>query len=185
MKLIALMFALSSVVSLGTGTRWTTVHLPIHVLYVDEGPSGGMTEVPCVTSHIDVFERRIGLMNSVYVPHYARWNIPTDANLITLYGLTVSMTFDMKSDPKNPKRTIVIDCENSVRPKGYPFSVDEVVEKVKAGVKLNLNPETIKVRLKKEKEGEDSADQHATALESKAKAKGKGQPKPESEVRPH
>ena len=154
MKLIALILALSSIELWGTGTRWITVYLPTHVLHVDEGSPGGMTKVPCVTSASATFERGIGLMNSPYVPHHSDWNIPADTNLITLYGLTVSGAYDMKNDPRNPRLVITIDCANSVRPKEYPFSIDEVVEKMKACVKLNFNPETIKVRPKRKKGGE-------------------------------
>lgn len=137
-------------VSWGSGTRWTTVFLPTHVLYVDEGPSGGMTEVPCVSSARPGYEEQIGLLNTPYMPHHGTWNIPADANLITLYGLTVSGSYDVKNDPKNPKLIITIDCSKAVRPKHYPFSVDEVVEKVKACVKLNVKPSTIKVVQKRE-----------------------------------
>lgn len=103
--------------------------------------------MPCVTStNVD---KAVGLMNSSYVPHHSNWNIPADSNLITLYGLTISVRCDMKSDPKKPKRIVIIDCEKSVVPKGYPFSMDEVVEKVKACVKLNFGTEEIKVLSKK------------------------------------
>ncbi|MGJ8696206.1 MAG: hypothetical protein ACSHYF_07800 [Verrucomicrobiaceae bacterium] len=181
MKLISLIFTLSSVVSWGSGTGWITVHLPTHVLFVDEGPPGGVTEVPCVTSASSSFERVIGLMNSPYVPHHTVWNVPADTNLITLYGLIVSGAYDMKSDPKNPKLVITIDCANSVRPKGYPFSIDEVVEKVKACVTLNFNPETIKVRPKRNKEERVGAGQPAMAPELKPEGEEKSQP--EAKVR--
>ena len=162
MKLITFIFALSCLASFGTGTRWITVHLPTHVMFVDEGPPGGITEVPCVSSSTTSFEREIGLMNLPYVPHHGVWNVPADTNLITLYGLTVSGAYDLKTDPKNPKLIITIDCAKSDRPKGYPFTVDEVVEKVKACVKLNFDTTTIKVRPKKEGEQEE-ADRHPTA----------------------
>ena len=151
MKLFALMLALSSVVSFGSGTRWITVDLPTHVLHVDEGDSGGVTKLPCVTSSSTSFERQIGLMNSPYIPHHTNWNIPADVNLISLYGIKVSGVFDLKNDPKSPKLIIVIDCAKSVRPEGYPYTVDEVVEKVKRCVKLNFHSEGIQVLLKKDK----------------------------------
>ena len=101
--------------------------------------------MPCVTSSTASYERVIGLMNSPYIPHHANWNVPADANLITLYGLTVSGKYDEKGDPKNPKLIITIHCAKSTSPKGYPFTLDEVLEKVKASVKLNLNTEEIVV----------------------------------------
>ena len=151
MKLIALILAFSSITSWGTGTRWTTVNLPTHVLYVDEGPSGGITKVPCITSASATFERTISLMNAPYVPHHVTWNVPGDVNLITLYGLSVSGVYDLKGDPKAPQLIITIDLTKSVHPKGYSFSVDEVVEKVKACIELNFKPKTIKVRPKENK----------------------------------
>ena len=151
MKLIALLLAFSSVVSWGSGTRWITVHLPTHVLYIDEGAPGGITEVPCVTSSSSTFERTIALMNAPYVPHHTNWNVRADTNLITLYRITILGVLDLESDPKDPKLIITIDCSNSVVPDGYNFSLDEVVEKVRQCVTLNLNPEEIKVIPKEEK----------------------------------
>ena len=162
MKLITLILVLSSLTAWGTGTRWISVHLPTHVLHVDEGPPGGITKVPCVTSASASFERGIGLMNSPYVPHHSVWNVPADTNLITLYGLNISGAYDLKSDPQEPKLIITIDCTKSVHPKGYPFSIDQVVEKVKACVKLNFNPETIKVLRTKEKDGEQDVEPQST-----------------------
>ena len=182
MKLVALVLALSTIISWGSGTRWTKVHLPTHVLYVDEGPSGGMTEVPCVSSSTATFERQNGLLNSPYVPHHSNWNVPADTNLITLYRFSVSGAYDVKSDPKNPKLIITIDLTNALRPEGYPFTVDEVAEKVKECVKLNFNEATIIVRPKSEKEGEQVGTvQPATRPESTSE--GSDKPQPESEGR--
>ena len=154
MKLTALLFAFTTVVSMATGTRWVEVVFPTHVLFVDEGDSGGMTKVPCVTSSSSTFERQIGLLNSPYIPHHGNWNIPSDANLITLYGLSVSGAYDPKSDPKNPKLVITIDLTKAFRPDGYPFTVEEVVDKVKECVELNFDGATIEFRPKKEKQAE-------------------------------
>ena len=154
MKLVALLLVLSSLASLGTGTRWITVSLPTYVLYVDEGPSGGVTKVPCVTSSSSSFERVIALMNLPYTPHHGSWNNPADTNLVTLYGITISGSHDVESDPAKPKLNIIIDCAKSSRPKGYPFSIDEVLEKVKVCVRLNFDPDTIRVRPNRKKTGE-------------------------------
>jgi hypothetical protein len=173
MKLIALILALSGSVSWGTDTKWTTLHYPTHVLFVDEGPSVGMTVVPYVTSSSSsTCDGRIRLLNSPYVPLHDNWNAPADANLITLYGFNLSGVYDVKSDPKNPKLIITIDLTKALRPEGYPFTVDEVAEKVKECVKLNFNEATIVVRPKSEKEGAGNG-QPATRSESKSEGKDK------------
>jgi hypothetical protein len=182
MTLIALVFALSTIVSWGSGTRWIKVHLPTHVLYVDEGSSGGMTEVPCVDSSTASFERTIGLLNSPYIPHHCNWNVPADTNLITIYRFSVSGAYDVKSNPKNPKLIITIDLTKALRPEGYPFTVNEVADKVEECVKLNFNEATIVVRPESEKEGEQvGTGQPATRSESDLE--GGDKPQPEAEGR--
>ena len=150
MKLLALLLAFSSITLWGSGTRWATVHLPVHVLFIDEGPPGGITEVPIVTSETATFERVINVMNAPYVPHHTNWNVPSDTNLITLYGITITGAVDKESDPKDRKIIVTIDCSNSVIPNGYGLTLDQVVEKVRECVTLNLNPEETIVIPKKD-----------------------------------
>ncbi|MCP5543199.1 MAG: hypothetical protein H7A49_04760 [Akkermansiaceae bacterium] len=183
MKPIALILAFTTVVSWATGTRWVTVYLPTHVLFVDEGSAGGMTNVPCVDSSSATFERTISLLNSPYVPHHSRWNIPSDTNLITLYGLSVSGAYDPRSDPKNPKLVITIDLAKASRPADYPFTINEVLEQVKECVKLNFDGAAIEVLLRKEKEEEQGAVPQS-APRSEPDSAGGENPQHESEERP-
>lgn len=139
MKFIVLFLILSSLISSGTGTRWITVYLPVHVLDVDEGEPGGVIGVHCVTSASASFERTLAIMNTPYIPHHTTWNDPADANLISLYGIQISGA----PDPDSEKLIITIDCTQAAQPKRYPLSVDKVAEKVKECVKKNLHAQEV------------------------------------------
>ena len=159
MKLVALILTLTTAVSMATGTRWIAVQLPTHVLYVDEGPPGGITEVPCVTSASATFERTLSLMNSPYTPHHLTWNHPSDVNLISLYGLKISGKYDTETNPDNPKLHIVIDLTKSAKPEGYPFSVAEVVEKVSV-CEIELRSRVNRSSLGRRLRGENKTQHH-------------------------
>lgn len=146
MKYFTLILLISTITSWGSGTRWINVSLPTHVLFVDEGDSGGVTEVPCVTSSSSSFERIVSVMNLPYIPHHGNWNQPKDTNLVTLYKISISGRIHGESEKRMLE--ITIDCRKAVRPEGYPFTIDEVIGQVKKCVKSNLNPYSIKTLLR-------------------------------------
>lgn len=141
---------ISSFSVFGSGTRRYSVHLPTYVLHVDEGDPEETIEVPCISSSSSApFGRRVELMNTPYIPHYANWNKPKDTNLITLYGIKVSVKYDVTIELKNQDPEIIIDCKNAVKPNGYALSIEEVLTRVVACSKLNFEIEKVSIINKK------------------------------------
>ena len=137
---------MSSIVAYSGQTRREGVYLPTYVLYIEEGEAFEMTYVPIVTSSTSApFAVGIGMMNTPYTPHHGAWNVPGDTNLITLYGITVSSTYDPTKDWKKQKPVIIIDCKNANKPDGYTLTIEEVVVKVTECSELNFKGKEVKV----------------------------------------
>lgn len=146
MKLIILLSILSITSSFGSGQKWTWTYLPLHVLNVDEGENTQIVKVEFVTSGENA---QIIIMNREYIPPTVSYEKPRDTNLITLYGIQISLQPQSGIDIKSIKKgTITIDSTKAIRPKHYPYTIEQVVEIVSQCVKKNFNSNFYDIKLK-------------------------------------
>lgn len=68
-----------------------------------------------------------------YVPPAGVWNDPHDVNLASLYGIGVGAT-EKYTDPRALE--VTIDATKARVPKGYPFTIEQVVDAVTTCVKM-------------------------------------------------
>jgi hypothetical protein len=114
--------------------RLTFLHLPVYFLS-DTDPELTKLSVPFVTSYASP-EALLGAMNLPYRPHHdASWRTQEDINLISVYGF--QLEYAPISGSKDYRLTI--DTSKAKAPDGYPFSVQDVLEKIKLCAPLNYN----------------------------------------------
>jgi len=75
-------------------------------------------------------------MNHAYIPHHdGSWNSKQDVNLISVYGFKLS--YKQIEGSKNYRLTI--DASKAKAPEGYPFSVQQVLDRIKICAPLNFD----------------------------------------------
>ena len=109
----------------------TEVTLPLYLHGADTDPIISFEPVPFVTFHSDP-EWRFSAISTPFVPPTDGTWERLDVNLASLYGVTVSGTYDEQG-----KGVLVsIDASNAHIPDGYPFTIDQVIDAITTCVKV-------------------------------------------------
>ena len=114
--------------------RLTFLHLPVY-FHSDTDPELTKLSVPFVTSYASP-EAVLGAMSLPYRPHHdASWKTQEDINLISVYGFQLAYAPILGTKDYR----LTIDASKAKAPKGYPFTVQDVLEKIKLCAPLNYN----------------------------------------------
>ena len=114
--------------------RLTFLHLPVY-FHSDTDPELTKLSVPFVTSYASP-EALLGAMSLPYRPHHDEsWKTREDINLISVYGFKLSNA----PIPCTKDYRLIIDASGAKTPDGYPFSVQDVLEKIKLCAPQNYN----------------------------------------------
>ena len=114
--------------------RLTFLHLPVY-FHSDTDPELTKLTVPFVTSYASP-EALLGAMSLPYRPHHdTSWKTQEDINLISVYGFQLAYA----PIPGTKDYRLTIDTSKAKAPDGYPFSVQDVLEKIKLCAPKNYN----------------------------------------------
>ena len=121
--------------------RLLSTFRPVY-FHSDADPKILMQSIPFASAFASP-ETEIAAMSRPFIPeHDNSWAHPVDANLITVYGLKLTL-LDIDG---SPNYELVIDASEAVRPDSYPFTVAEVVEATKRCATLNF-PKSNEIKL--------------------------------------
>ncbi len=109
-----------------------SVKQPLYLHGSDESPGISITDVPFVTHYADPEWRFPAICQPFVPPTDGSWKTPHDVNLASLYGITVSGTYENGS----PDFAVTIDASKAKVPEGYPFTIAQVIDSVETCVKL-------------------------------------------------
>lgn len=138
LRMKSIFFALLlSIVQAASGSllRLDSVSLPLYLLGSETDPRISIESVPFATFHADP-EWRFSAISKPFVPPTDRSWRPHDVNLASLYGLAVGGN----SKENSKDFSVTIDASKAVRPEGYPFTVEQVIDAVVTCVKLMYPP---------------------------------------------
>jgi len=109
-----------------------SVKQPLYLHGGDESPGIAITDVPFVTHYADP-EWRFSAISAPFIPSKdSGWKTPHDINLTSLYGISVGGTYRKNSRDFE----VTINASEAAVPKGYPFTVAQVIDSVETCVKL-------------------------------------------------
>lgn len=109
-----------------------SVKQPLYLQGGDEDSSIRITDVPIVSNFADP-EWRFSAISMPFVPaNDGGWKTPSDANLVSLYGVKISGTYAKG----NRDMAVVIDAAAAKIPEGYPFTIGQVIDAAETCVKL-------------------------------------------------
>jgi len=132
MKPIFLLLFLSfSAIATGTELRLTSVTQPLYLHGSDTDPRISIESVPYVTFGADP-EWRFTAISVPFVPPTGGPKPSHDVNLASLYHVIVAGTY--KEDGKNI--LVTVDASKALQPKGYPFTIEQVIDAVVTCVKI-------------------------------------------------
>ena len=73
-------------------------------------------------------EALLAAMSQPYIPHHdSSWKTTEDGNLITRYNVDLTS----EPDPDTSDYIMSIDLTDASKPKGYTFTISEVIERIK------------------------------------------------------
>ena len=109
-----------------------SVKQPLYLHGSDEDPGIRITDVPIVSHYADP-EWRFPAICQPFIPAVdGSWKTPHDVNLASLYRVSVEGAF--KKDSRD--FIVTIDGSKAEIPKGYPFTIAQVIDSVETCVKL-------------------------------------------------
>jgi hypothetical protein len=132
--LLALLLCLSPVAS-GTALRIDSVVLPLYLHGSDSDTVIKFERVPFVT-FFNASEWCFGAMSKPFIPSTDGTWKPHDVNLVSLYRIEVDGAYK----DNNKDMLVKIDASKAVRPEGYPFTIEEVIDAVTTCVKTMSPP---------------------------------------------
>jgi hypothetical protein len=123
-----------------TQKRLDSISLPVYYHGSDTDPTIETLSVPYAVYSSEP-EWKGAAMSRPYIPPALEANHqPGDVNLLSLYGIEVSsdLVVDEGKRTSGPDVIVAIDASKAVRPDGYPFSIEEVIESARTCVRLNI-----------------------------------------------
>ncbi len=112
------------------------VKQPLYLHGSDTNAIIEITDVPIVSYYADP-EWRFSAISKPFIPASdGSWKTPHDINLASLYSIKVLGAYAAN----NRDIEVVIDASEAQRPKGYPFSIADVIDSTSTCVKLMYPP---------------------------------------------
>ena len=113
------------------------VHIPIYLQGSDMDVRISIHPIPYVLN-CGATESRFSAIAIPFIPSGdGFWKQPHDLNLTSLYRIGVSAAYAPEPNGGVLKNLVVtIDASTAVRPEGYPFTIDQVIDAVATCVKL-------------------------------------------------
>lgn len=130
MKLIVLILLSFANLASATQLRIETVTQPLYLHGSDSEPRISFQNVPYVTFASDP-EWRFPAISTPFIPPGDKTVPREDVNLASLYKITVEGTY--KDGDKD--LLVKVDASKAIRPEGYPFTVEQVIDAVTTCVK--------------------------------------------------
>ncbi|MGV3533815.1 MAG: hypothetical protein ACO1QR_15715 [Chthoniobacteraceae bacterium] len=127
---ILLLLGLAQLAS-ATQLRIETVMQPLYLHGADSEPRIEFLKVPYATFAADP-EWRFPAISTPFIPPADKTVPREDVNLASVYKITVEGTY--KDDGKD--FLVKVDASKAVRPEGYPFTVEQVIDAVVTCVKF-------------------------------------------------
>lgn len=148
-RLLTVLLVCITSVAAASELRIAKVTLPLYLHGSETDVEISFETVPIATTY-PTPEWRYSAISTAYVPPSGGYWKPTDINLTSVYGISVEGT------EANEGKTIVvtIDASKAVKPEGYPFTIEQVIDAVTTCVKLMTPPrpvedEELKINVKR------------------------------------
>ena len=135
MKPLLLALLLTAQLASGSLLRIETVTQPLYLHGSDSDPRIRFEPVPYVTFASDPEWRFSAISVPFTPPASGSWK-PHDVNLASAYRIAVEGNY--KEDGKDI--LVGIDASKAVRPEGYPFTIEQVIDAVVTCVKIMYPP---------------------------------------------
>jgi len=132
--LIALCCSLTSL-AIGSILRIQSVVLPLYLHGAETDTEISFEAVQFVTAHSDP-EVRYSAIETPYIPPVIGDSKPGDINMVSKYRIAIEAAYA----EDNKTMVVTIDATKAVRPEGYPFTIEEIIDAATTCVKLATPP---------------------------------------------
>jgi hypothetical protein len=131
--------------------RIQAVVLPLYLHGAETDTEISFESVQFVTAHSDP-EVRYSAIETPYIPPVIGDSKPGDINMVSKYRIAIEAAYA----EDNKTMVVTIDATKAVRPEGFPFTIDEIIDAATTCVKLATPPRpaedgSLKINVKRAK----------------------------------